>query len=214
MKSLLTPAIWIVAVAILLHTGLLTPSAAFITFALYAAFIAGLLIAWRFHSSRIFFALLVLFLAERAISYFSSGHVASGGPGSTALAAVGVVLPLNFVLLSLAQEKGFTFSNIGGGCGALPTGCAGETCVASFASSAALTFRHADHFRTRGGCTAYSIPAFPQTSGEWTPLGHGRFILGTPLRWRWAHSRRLLRHRCVHSGSVHGGNFLPACVSR
>jgi diguanylate cyclase (GGDEF)-like protein len=112
MKSLLTPAIWIVAVAILLHTGLLTPSAAFITFALYAAFIAGLLIAWRFHSSRIFFALLVLFLAERAISYFSSGHVASGGPGSTALAAVGVVLPLNFVLLSLAQEKGFTFSNI------------------------------------------------------------------------------------------------------
>ncbi|MGA2919604.1 MAG: GGDEF domain-containing protein [Candidatus Sulfotelmatobacter sp.] len=112
MKSLLTPVSVMVAVAILLHTGLLTPSAAFITFALYAAFIAGLLIAWRFHSSRIFFALLVLFLAERAISYFSSGHVASGGPGSTALAAVGVVLPLNFVLLSLEQEKGFTFSNI------------------------------------------------------------------------------------------------------
>jgi hypothetical protein len=161
MKSLLTPVSVMVAVAILLHTGLLTPSAAFITFALYAAFIAGLLIAWRFHSSRIFFALLVLFLAERAISYFSSGHVASGGPGSTALAAVGVVLPLNFVLLSLEQEKGFTFSNIappalllfvevGGCCRALPAGFAGddcETCVAPFASSAALAVRYADHLR-------------------------------------------------------------------
>ncbi len=112
MKSLFTPAIWIAAVAILLHTGLVTPSAAFITFALYGALIAGLLIAWRFHSSRIFFALLVLFLAERAISYFSSGHIASVGPGGTAIAAVGILLPLNFVLLSLAQEKGFTVSNI------------------------------------------------------------------------------------------------------
>jgi len=112
MKSLLTPAVWIGVVAILLHTGLARPSAAFITFALYGALIAGLLIAWRFHSSRIFFSLLVLFLAERAISYFSSGHIASGGPGGTALAAVGILLPLNFVLMSLAQEKGFTVSNI------------------------------------------------------------------------------------------------------
>ncbi|MGB7822553.1 MAG: hypothetical protein WBL22_10215, partial [Candidatus Sulfotelmatobacter sp.] len=78
MKSLLTPAIWIVAAAILLHTGLVTPSATLVTFAMYAALIAGLLIAWRFHSSRILFAMLVLFLAERAISYFS---FVSGGHG-------------------------------------------------------------------------------------------------------------------------------------
>ncbi len=116
MKSLLTPAIWIVAVAVLLHTGLVTPSAALITFALNAALIAGLLIAWRFHSSRIFFALLVLFLAQRAISYFSGGHIAASGPGNTAVAAVGVLLPLDFVLLSLAQEKGFTFSSIAPPC--------------------------------------------------------------------------------------------------
>jgi len=109
MKSLFTPAIWLAAVAILLRTGLVTPSVAVITFALYAALIAGLLIAWRFHSSRVFFALLVLFLAERGISYFSSAHTSLGGPGSTALAAVGVLLPLNFVLLSLQEEKGFSF---------------------------------------------------------------------------------------------------------
>jgi len=112
MKSLLTPAIWIVVVAAMLHTGLVTPSAALIGFALYAALIAGLLMAWRFHSSRMFSALLVLFLAHRAISYFSSGHAASSGPGSTAVAAVGLLLPLNFVLLSVAKEKGFTFSSI------------------------------------------------------------------------------------------------------
>jgi len=112
MKSLLTPALWILAVAILLQTGVIRPSAALITFAFYAALIAGMLIAWRFHSSRIFFALLVLFLAERAISYFSAGHIAASGPGSTALAAAGLLLPLDFVLLSVAQEKGFTFSSV------------------------------------------------------------------------------------------------------
>jgi diguanylate cyclase (GGDEF)-like protein len=119
MKSLLTPAIWIAAVAILLHTGLIAPNAALITFALHAALVAGLLIAWRFHSSRIFFALLVVFLAEHGISYFSSvssvsaGHAAGGGAGGIAVAAVGVLLPLNFVLLSFMQERGFTLSSVG-----------------------------------------------------------------------------------------------------
>jgi GGDEF domain-containing protein len=112
MKSLLTPGICLLAVAALLHTGLVAPSAALVNYAFYATSIAGILLAWRFHSSRIFFALLVLFLAQQAISYFSSGHVASSGPGSTALAVVGLLLPLNFVLLSLQQEKGFTFSSV------------------------------------------------------------------------------------------------------
>ncbi len=116
MKSLLTPGICLVAVAALLHTGLVTPSPLLIAYAFYGVLIAGLLLAWRFHSSRIFLALLVLFLAEQAIGYFSSpvtsGHVAAVGPGSVALAAAGLLLPLNFVLLSFQQEKGFTFSSI------------------------------------------------------------------------------------------------------
>ena len=112
MKSLLTPGICLAAIAALLHTGLLAPNVALVTYAFFAATIAGLLLAWRFHSSRIFFAVLVLFLAQQAISYFSQGHVATSGPGSTALAGVGLLLPLNFVLLSFRQEKGFTFSSI------------------------------------------------------------------------------------------------------
>jgi diguanylate cyclase (GGDEF)-like protein len=112
MKSLLTPGIFLLAVAALLHTGLVNPSAALVDYAFYGASIAGLLIAWRFHSSRIFSAVLVLFLAEHAISYFSVGHGVAGGPGRAAVAAVGVLLPLNFVLLSLRQEKGFVFSSL------------------------------------------------------------------------------------------------------
>jgi len=112
MKSLLTPGICLAAVAAVLHTGLVTPSPVLIAYAFYGVLIAGLLLAWRFHSSRIFFALLVLFLAQQAIGYFSQGHVPPSGPGSIALAAAGLLLPLNFVLLSFQQEKGFSFSSI------------------------------------------------------------------------------------------------------
>jgi GGDEF domain-containing protein len=112
MKSLLTPAICLLAVAALLHTGLINPGPVLIAYAFYGVLTAGLLLAWRFHSSRIFIALLVLSLAQQAIGYFSQGRVAAGGPGSIALAAVGLLLPLNFVLLSFQQEKGFTFSSL------------------------------------------------------------------------------------------------------
>jgi GGDEF domain-containing protein len=112
MKSLLTPGICLLAVAALLHTGLITPNATLLAYAFYAASIVGLLLSWRFHSSRIFFALLVLFLAQDAISYFSSGHISASGPGAIALAAIGLLLPLDFVLLSLQQEKGFTFPSL------------------------------------------------------------------------------------------------------
>src|SRR5260370_32517672 len=112
MKSLLTPGICLVAIAALLHTGLVPPSPLLIAYGFCGVLIAGLLLAWRFHSSRIFLALLVLFLAEQAIGYFSQGRVAASGPGSIALAAVGLLLPLNFVLISFQQEKGFTFSSI------------------------------------------------------------------------------------------------------
>src|SRR5580704_1475471 len=112
MKSLLTPGVCLLAVAALLHTGLRAPNVALVTYAFCGATIVGVLLAWRFHSSRIFFALLVLFLAQQAIEYFSKGHVATSGPGSVALAAVGLLLPLNLVLLSFQHEKGFTFSSI------------------------------------------------------------------------------------------------------
>ncbi len=111
MKSLLMPGVWILAAALLLHTGLIAPGLAVVTFAFYAALVAGLLVAWRFHSSRVFFALLILFLAERAGSYFSAGHLAGSASARMAVSAVGVLIPLDFVLLSFQREKGFVFSS-------------------------------------------------------------------------------------------------------
>jgi diguanylate cyclase (GGDEF)-like protein len=108
MKSLLTPGIFLLAIAIILHTGLLPPNPLIVSYAFYGALIAGLLLAWRFHSTRIFSALLVLFLSQQAISYFSEGHA----PTTTALAAVGIILPLDFVLLSLQRERGFALPNL------------------------------------------------------------------------------------------------------
>ena len=110
------PGVCLVAVAALLHTGLIAPSAAAVSYAFYGAWIAGLLLAWRFHSTRIFSALVVLFLAQQALSYFSSfsslssAHVPPSAQGNMALAAIGLLLPLDFVLLSFERERGFIFS--------------------------------------------------------------------------------------------------------
>ena len=112
MKALLTPGVCLLTVAVLLHTGVIVPSAALVSYAFCGALIAGLLLAWRFHSTRIFAALLILFLSQQAINYFSAGHVPLSAPGIRALAAVGILLPLDFVLLSFEREKGFTVTNL------------------------------------------------------------------------------------------------------
>jgi len=112
MKPLLTTGVWLLAAVVLLHSGLVTPTLTVVTLFYYSVLIVGLLLAWRFHSSRVFFALLVLFLAEHAVAFFSAGHVPAGGPGRIALDSVGVLLPFNLVIISLGQERGFTFSSI------------------------------------------------------------------------------------------------------
>jgi GGDEF domain-containing protein len=112
-KSLLLPGGLLLAVAAILHADLLTLSAPGLLFLFYAAVTAGLLLAWRFHSTRVFFALLILLLAQEAIAFFSAGHTPLAGPGRTALEAVAVLLPLNFVLLSLLRERGFGLPHTG-----------------------------------------------------------------------------------------------------
>jgi len=112
LKPLLAPGLCLLAVAALLHSGLLAPAPAMLAYAFHGVLLAGLLIAWRFHSSRIFFALLVVFLSQQAVVFFSAGRISAHTPGAAALACVGVLLPLNFILISLQQEKGFTAPNL------------------------------------------------------------------------------------------------------
>lgn len=113
LKSLLVPGgILLPGVAALLYSGWLTLSMPSLSFLYYSAVVGGVLLAWRFHSSRTLCALIVLFLAQEVIPLFGMGHISPGTPGWTAVQAVAVLVPLDFVLIALMNEGGFTFSDI------------------------------------------------------------------------------------------------------
>jgi diguanylate cyclase (GGDEF)-like protein len=98
-------------VVVLMYSSWLTLALPALSFLYYCALIGGMLLAWRFHSSRTFFALLVLFLAEQAVGLSGSGYAWPGTPGWTALHAVAVLVPLNFILIALMHERGFTIAS-------------------------------------------------------------------------------------------------------
>lgn len=109
LKSLLVPGgILLLGVAVLMYFGWLTLALPSLSFLYYCALIGGMLLAWRFRSSRIFFALVVLFLAGEAIAVFGGGHVSPGTPGWMAVLAAAVLVPLDFVLIALMNEGGLT----------------------------------------------------------------------------------------------------------
>jgi GGDEF domain-containing protein len=99
----------LLCVAVLVHSSWLTLALPALHFLYYCGLIGGILLAWRFHSSRIFLALLVLFLADQAVGFYSS-HAASVATGWTAFTATAALVPLNFVLIALLRERGFTIS--------------------------------------------------------------------------------------------------------
>lgn len=107
-KALVLPGGALLAIAALLGLGGLSAHFGWvIEVCYYAAFVAGLLLAWRFHSSRVFSALIVLLLAQQAVAFFiSQGHSLSSGVGLTALEAVCFLVPLNFALLAFTKEQG------------------------------------------------------------------------------------------------------------
>jgi diguanylate cyclase (GGDEF)-like protein len=98
------------SVAVLAHSGWLTLSLPALYFLYYCALVGGMLLAWRFHSSRVFLALLVLFLAQQAGALFDARHAAPSTAGWTALQAVSLLVPVNFVAIALMQERGFAFT--------------------------------------------------------------------------------------------------------
>jgi diguanylate cyclase (GGDEF)-like protein len=110
LRSLLVPGgLLLLASVVLLRGGFLAISGPAVDFSYYAVFSAGVLVAWRFHSSRNLFALLSIVLANRAVEFFSSGRREAAGPGHIALAAVTFLLPLNFIVIAFLKERGLTF---------------------------------------------------------------------------------------------------------
>ncbi len=112
-KSLVLPGgLLLVITTALVRLGVVNISLSVVDLYYYSAFLVGLLLSWRFHSSRTFSVLILLFLSHRAVEFFASGEMATGGPGLTALEAVSFLLPLNFALLAITQERGFTLSTV------------------------------------------------------------------------------------------------------
>src|SRR5580704_13118894 len=111
LKSLVVPggALLFLA-AVLGHSGWVTLAIPSLTFLYYCALLGGMLLAWRFHSSRIFFALLVLFLAMQGLGFFG-GHGGGQLLESAGLKTAATLIPLDFVLIGLMHERGFTISS-------------------------------------------------------------------------------------------------------
>jgi len=111
LKSLVMPGGLLLGIAAgIVQSGALRGAGTVIDFFYYTAFGVGLLLAWRFHSSRVASALVVLFLGHRAIEFFAQGRVPLAGAGLTAFEAVSFLVPLNFVLLAVSRERGVTLA--------------------------------------------------------------------------------------------------------
>jgi diguanylate cyclase (GGDEF)-like protein len=97
---------WMIA-----HMQVVPPSAGdFVRYAPYAVFGVGLLLSALFHRSRIFHALLLL-LACNLVLALTSGRISSTA-SDTLVRIVGLLLPLNLVLVAFLPESGI-FSRYG-----------------------------------------------------------------------------------------------------
>jgi diguanylate cyclase (GGDEF)-like protein len=111
-KALFVPGSLILAAAVFIaHSGLLTLAAPAISFLYYASALGGLLLAWRFHSTRIFSAVSVLILAQWSLAAFAA-PITTGSPSEVALHAAAVLVPLNFILVAFMQEQGFSVASM------------------------------------------------------------------------------------------------------
>jgi diguanylate cyclase (GGDEF)-like protein len=109
LKHLVMPGgLILLAVSILMSSGALTLGLPALNFVYYCAILAGMLLAWRFHSSRIFSALCVLFLAESALAAF--GLEPALLPTTTKLVAL--LVAVDFALIALVEERGFSWESI------------------------------------------------------------------------------------------------------
>jgi diguanylate cyclase (GGDEF)-like protein len=109
LKPLTVPGgVLLFGVMLLTYLGWMTLALPSLTFLYYCAVIGGMLLAWRFRSSRVFLALLILFLAGQALSLAAAGHTRAG----PAFEAVAVLVPLNFILIAAMQERGITVTTL------------------------------------------------------------------------------------------------------
>lgn len=98
MTFLLPSGAVLVALVFMLQRGVLRPDEQFATFCWYAAFGLGMVLALRFRSSRLLFSLIAMVLGSLAPSAL---------PGPHTLGFVAILIPVNLIVFSILDEKGF-----------------------------------------------------------------------------------------------------------
>jgi diguanylate cyclase (GGDEF)-like protein len=105
LRSTLVPGgLILVAAAIVLSTGWIPLPPVAVNFFYHAIFLAAALLALRFHSRRILWSAVIVWLAHYGILSFQSARAIAAGPAQTAFEAVSIFIPLNFILLTLFPE--------------------------------------------------------------------------------------------------------------
>lgn len=92
-----------------------TPKTVLLVAPIYSSvvLVAGILLGWRFNRSRLVFSLLVLAISERGLFYLFHIQGVDDVVKHIAFAAMALLLPVNFVLLSMMRERGiFTFTGL------------------------------------------------------------------------------------------------------
>jgi len=114
LKFLLIPGgLLLLAAGVIFSGVLLSVPASAVDLYYYAVFAMGGLLAWRFHSGRVLFALFTLLLAGRALQFFSGPKLPHLGPGRTAFEVISFLLPLNLLVLAFLRERGLGISVAG-----------------------------------------------------------------------------------------------------
>ncbi len=116
-KAWLVPGGLLLALAAaLVNSSLFVQVAPSLPFYYVGGFAAGLLLAWRFNSSRVLFSLLVLLVAHRAVDFYAAGQTNAGsvhtGPGRTAVALAALLVPLNFIVFAAMRERGLIIAGV------------------------------------------------------------------------------------------------------
>ena len=88
---------------LLLDTKWIALSQSGVNFFYYAAFVAAGLLAWRFHSTRILFSVIVLLIGHHAVQFYSQR---GAGLGLVAFEAIALLIPLNLAFLTFFTERG------------------------------------------------------------------------------------------------------------
>ncbi|HTC93169.1 MAG TPA: GGDEF domain-containing protein [Terriglobales bacterium] len=92
--------------AVLAHAGLFADTKTpFVRFYAYFVFGIGLLLSAYFKRSRLFFAILVVVLAERTLEWLAPGFL-SAKVGKSVFEAIALLLPLNLLALTFMRDRG------------------------------------------------------------------------------------------------------------